>query len=88
MITATQAKQLSEAFDVAAHHQKMHDSWLDSVESVIRSASKRGDTRIEWVPGVNPQDYPKEVHASVKAALLDAGYKIEMEHNIWNISWA
>jgi hypothetical protein len=89
MISATQAKQLSNAFDVAAHHQKMHNSWVESLDRMISNATKSGDTNLQWVPGLNPTQYPEEVHASVKATLVEAGYKVEVnDANIWQISWA
>ena len=90
MFNASQAVQLSQSYDQEAQYQKMHDSWIDTIESVVRSKAKAGESSIDWIPCLEPEKSPEVVRERTKATLIEAGYKVSIHPNtnIWKISWA
>lgn len=90
MFNASQAVQLSQGFNQEVQYQKMHDSWIDTIESMVRHRAKDGETSIDWVPCLNPEKLPQVVCDRAKDTLNEAGYKVIINQNtgIWAISWA
>ena len=90
MFNASQAVQLSQSFDQEARYQQMHDSWIDTIESMVRHRAKAGETSIDWVPSLNPEKLPQVVCDRAMATLNEAGYKVIINQltGIWLISWA
>lgn len=91
MFNASQAVQLSQSFDQEAQYQKMHDSWIDNIESLVRSKAKAGETSLDWVPCINHlKKSPQVVCDRAMATLNEAGYKVIINQStgIWAISWA
>lgn len=90
MFNASQAVQLSQAFDQEAQYKKMHDSWIDAIEPLVRSKANAGETSLNWVPCLNPEKLPQVVCDRAMATLNEAGYKVNINQctGIWLISWA
>lgn len=87
MFDASQAADLSQAFDQKAQYQKMHDDHISTIESCIRSNATVGGTLFRWVPCIS-KTVPQTVLDLITVTLTDAGYTVNIDHTgIWNISW-
>ena len=86
MITATEAAHLADAYDQEANYQKLHDGMIGTIESCVRVRASAGETMFRWVPSIR-ETVPQPVLNKVRETLTDAGYSLDIEDNIWNISW-
>jgi hypothetical protein len=89
MFNASQAVQLSQSYNQEANYVKMHDFWIDTIESMVQRNAKAGETSTSWVPSLDPENTPKVVRERTKATLIEAGYTVNIDPstNVWKISW-